>query len=49
VNDVNQSSHTVEIKVDAINEEGELVLSGSLLVCPPYRLEGMDGSALDNF
>ncbi|MCA1038846.1 enoyl-CoA hydratase [Bacillus infantis] len=49
VDDVNQSSHTVTIKVKAITEEGELALSGSLLVCPPYRLEGMEGSALENF
>lgn len=46
---VNKSSHTVEIKITGTNEEEELVIEGNLLVCPPYRLEQIDGKQLDNF
>lgn len=47
--DVNKSKHTVEIAVNATNENDETVLTGKLLVCPPYPVASMDGKALDNF
>ncbi|MFE8703743.1 MaoC/PaaZ C-terminal domain-containing protein [Cytobacillus sp. FJAT-54145] len=47
--EVNRSNHTIQINVKGTNEDEELVIEGKLLVCPPYRLEGMDGRALDNF
>lgn len=49
VTQVNKSKHTVEITVTGNNEDGDAVLSGKLLVCPPYPVNRMDGRALDNF
>ncbi|WP_026584594.1 MaoC/PaaZ C-terminal domain-containing protein [Bacillus sp. J33] len=49
ITEVNTSSHTVQIKVQGTNEEDETVLSGVLLVCPPHKLQPMDGNALENF
>jgi 3-hydroxybutyryl-CoA dehydratase len=47
--EVNQNANTVQISVNGKNEEEEIVLQGLILVCPPERLEGMDGKALENF
>jgi acyl dehydratase len=49
VTEVNTSSHTIQIKVQGTNEEDETVINGLLLVCPPYKLQPMDGNALENF
>lgn len=49
VTHVDKSKHTVEITVTGNNEDGDAVLSGKLLVCPPYPVNRMDGRALDNF
>ncbi|QED48898.1 MaoC/PaaZ C-terminal domain-containing protein [Cytobacillus dafuensis] len=49
VTEVSNSSHTIQIKVQGTNEEEETVIRGSLLVCPPHRIQGMDGEALENF
>ncbi|MEH7276826.1 MaoC/PaaZ C-terminal domain-containing protein [Neobacillus vireti] len=46
---VNHDDHTVAITVVGTNEENEVVITGKLMVCPPYRLGGMDGNVLDNF
>lgn len=47
--EVNNDDHTVMMNVQATNEKDEIVIAGKLKVCPPYRLEAMDGNALDNF
>lgn len=47
--EVNNSNHTIQISVQGTNEQEEIVIQGLLLVCPPHRLEGMDGTALENF
>ncbi|MBP2243102.1 acyl dehydratase [Cytobacillus eiseniae] len=47
--EVSNSNHTVLIDVQGTNEEEEVVITGKLLVCPPHRLEKMEGTALDNF
>lgn len=49
VSEVSISNHTIEITVEGKNEEGEQVLKGLLLVCPPHPLEALDGHALENF
>ncbi|GLB58472.1 MaoC/PaaZ C-terminal domain-containing protein [Cytobacillus sp. NCCP-133] len=49
VTEVNTSSHTIQIKVQGTNEEDETVINGQLIVCPPYKLQPMDGNALENF
>ncbi|WML47316.1 MaoC/PaaZ C-terminal domain-containing protein [Neobacillus sp. PS3-34] len=49
VTDVNKKNHSVEINVSAVNEKNEQVIIGKIKVCPPFRLEGMDAKALDNF
>ncbi|MDX8363957.1 MaoC/PaaZ C-terminal domain-containing protein [Cytobacillus sp. IB215665] len=46
---VDENNHTIEIKIEATNEEDEKVLEGTTLVCPPHRLESLDGNALENF
>lgn len=47
--EVNNDQHTVIIGVEGKNEKEEMVIKGRLKVCPPYRLEGMDGKVLENF
>lgn len=47
--EVNDDDHTIMISVLATNEKGDTVIQGKLKVCPPYRLEAMEGNALDNF
>ena len=47
--EVNRRDHMVTIQVTGINEKDELVIRGSVKVCPPYRLEAIHGKALDNF
>jgi 3-hydroxybutyryl-CoA dehydratase len=49
VTEVNVDQHIVMIRVTAVNDKEEVVINGMLKVCPPYRLEGMDGNVLDNF
>lgn len=46
---VDTANHTVKISVTAENESSEAIIRGFLTVCPPYRLEGMDGTELENF
>lgn len=47
--EVTRSKHTVEISVSGRNEDDEIVLKGTMLVCPPYPVQKMDGRALENF
>lgn len=47
--EVNTSKGTIQVKVQGTNDEDEMVIQGMLVVCPPPRLKGMDGSALENF
>lgn len=49
ITEVKRSSGTIEIQIKAVNEEDEVVLEGMLEVCPPERLEALDGKALENF
>ncbi|MCM3767219.1 MaoC/PaaZ C-terminal domain-containing protein [Neobacillus niacini] len=49
VTEVRNEEHFIVIKVVGTNEDKETVISGSLNVCPPYRLEDIHGRALDNF
>jgi 3-hydroxybutyryl-CoA dehydratase len=46
---VNNDDHSVMISVVGTNEKEEIVITGKLKVCPPHRLEAMDGHVLDNF
>jgi len=46
---VNQKQQLITIQVTATNEEKETVITGQLDVCPPHRLEMLNGSALENF
>lgn len=47
--EVNKTTNTIYISVRGTNEEDEIVLQGLLHVCPPERLEGIEGKALENF
>ncbi|MGM0843978.1 MAG: MaoC/PaaZ C-terminal domain-containing protein [Bacillota bacterium] len=49
VKNIDSSSHLVTIDVIATNEQDETVIKGSVDVCPPHKLEKMDGHALENF
>lgn len=49
VTEVNVSSHTIQMSVIGTNEEDEVVVQGDITVCPPHRIQQMDGNALDNF
>ncbi|WP_409251603.1 MaoC/PaaZ C-terminal domain-containing protein [Bacillus sp. SCS-153A] len=49
VKNIDSSSHLVTIDVIATNEQEETVIRGSVSVCPPHKLEKMNGSALENF
>jgi 3-hydroxybutyryl-CoA dehydratase len=47
--EVKPKDHMITIKVVGTNEKKETVITGKLNVCPPYRLEEIHGSALENF
>jgi acyl dehydratase len=47
--EVNMDDHTVMISVEGTNEKDEMVINGKLKVCPPHRLEQIDGNVLENF
>ncbi|MGD6802540.1 enoyl-CoA hydratase [Rossellomorea vietnamensis] len=49
VKNIDSSSHLVTIDVIATNEQEETVIKGSVDVCPPHKLEKMNGHALENF
>jgi 3-hydroxybutyryl-CoA dehydratase len=49
VKKIDSSSHLVTIDVIATNEQEETVIRGSIDVCPPHKLEKMNGTALENF
>ncbi|WP_421380421.1 MaoC/PaaZ C-terminal domain-containing protein [Bacillus salacetis] len=49
VKNIDSSSHLVTIDVIATNEQEETVIRGTIDVCPPHKLEKMNGSALENF
>ncbi|TYS19721.1 enoyl-CoA hydratase [Rossellomorea vietnamensis] len=49
VKNIDSSSHLVKIDVIATNEQEETVIKGSVDVCPPHKLEKMNGHALENF
>jgi 3-hydroxybutyryl-CoA dehydratase len=49
VKNIDSSSHLVTIDVIATNEQEETVIRGSIDVCPPHKLEKMNGTALENF
>ncbi|TFD92489.1 MaoC/PaaZ C-terminal domain-containing protein [Jeotgalibacillus sp. R-1-5s-1] len=49
VKSIDRPNYEVEIAVQAVDESGDLVLKGTVIVCPPHKLERFEGSALDNF
>ncbi|MCH1627836.1 MaoC/PaaZ C-terminal domain-containing protein [Ferdinandcohnia quinoae] len=49
VTNVDQMEHTVEITVTATDEEEETVIEAKIIVCPPHRLEPIEGNILENF
>ncbi|MGF2617355.1 enoyl-CoA hydratase [Rossellomorea vietnamensis] len=49
VKHIDSSSHLITIDVIATNEQDETVIKGSVEVCPPHKLEKMNGHALENF
>ncbi|QSB49811.1 MaoC/PaaZ C-terminal domain-containing protein [Parageobacillus toebii] len=49
VTEVDEECHHIAIAVEAIRQESEKVLEGTLSVCPPYALPTLDSWALENF
>jgi 3-hydroxybutyryl-CoA dehydratase len=49
VREIDMSNHIVVIEVSATNDENEIVVSGTVKVCPPHRLEKMNSKTLENF
>ncbi|WP_374719971.1 MaoC/PaaZ C-terminal domain-containing protein [Parageobacillus toebii] len=49
VTEVDEECHHITITVEAIRQESEKVLEGTLSVCPPYALPTLDSRALENF
>jgi 3-hydroxybutyryl-CoA dehydratase len=46
---VNNEEHLIDIQVQALRNETEKVLEGTLSVCPPYVLSKLNVSVLENF
>ncbi|MGP4062557.1 MaoC/PaaZ C-terminal domain-containing protein [Halobacillus litoralis] len=49
VTEVNKEDHTVGLQVIGYDEEGEVVIKGDLIVKPPYELDSMNATSLENF
>jgi 3-hydroxybutyryl-CoA dehydratase len=49
VTEVDEECNHITITVEAIRQESEKVLEGTLSVCPPYALPTLDSRALENF
>jgi 3-hydroxybutyryl-CoA dehydratase len=49
VTEVEEECNHITITVEAIRQELEKVLEGTLSVCPPYALPTLDSRALENF
>ncbi|WLR50187.1 MaoC/PaaZ C-terminal domain-containing protein [Bacillus tianshenii] len=49
VREVLTDEHIVIIGVSATSESGEVVVEGTIDVCPPYPFEPITGRMLDNF
>jgi 3-hydroxybutyryl-CoA dehydratase len=49
VTEVNASAHSIQVSVQATDENDDYVLHGSIKVCPPHNLDKISGQTLDNF
>ena len=49
VSAINLQTNTIEIKVEGTDESGENVLEGLIHVCPPTKIEKIEGNVLENF
>ncbi|MBB3907084.1 MaoC/PaaZ C-terminal domain-containing protein [Anoxybacteroides rupiense] len=49
VQDVNAEDHSIIIAVEALRDETEKVLEGTVTVCPPYAISMLDSRFLENF
>lgn len=47
--DVNEELHQIEVEVKGTDESNELVITGTLVVTPPYKPDSFTGEALENF
>lgn len=46
---VNKEANTIEVKIEAIDEHKEVVISGSVTVIPPKVVDRLTSQAMDNF
>lgn len=49
VRSIDRPKSQVEILVKATDEKGDVVVTGTITVCPPQKLEKFESSALENF
>ncbi|MDN4072632.1 MaoC/PaaZ C-terminal domain-containing protein [Fictibacillus terranigra] len=49
VTEINQSAHSIMMKVEGKNEKNELVIIGDLEICPPYPPKSITSNTLENF
>ncbi|MDP4085344.1 MAG: MaoC/PaaZ C-terminal domain-containing protein [Bacillota bacterium] len=49
VMEVDRPHHVIVLRVIGKNEKDEEVIRGKLKVCPPHKLQRLDGKVLENF
>ncbi|KIL53251.1 enoyl-CoA hydratase [Jeotgalibacillus alimentarius] len=49
IKSIDRPKSEVEISVRGTDESGDTVISGTVIACPPSKLQKFEGSALDNF
>ncbi|MGG1574951.1 MaoC/PaaZ C-terminal domain-containing protein [Fictibacillus sp. NRS-1165] len=49
VTEIDQSAHSIIMKVEGKNEKNELVIKGDLEICPPYPPKSITSNTLENF
>ncbi|WP_027410187.1 MaoC/PaaZ C-terminal domain-containing protein [Anoxybacteroides tepidamans] len=49
VKEVNEDEHLITVAVEALRDEKEKVLEGTLKVCPPYSISALNSRFLENF
>lgn len=46
---VNKEANIIEVKIEAIDEQKEIVISGTVTVIPPKVIDRLTSQAMDNF
>ncbi|MGM7720876.1 MaoC/PaaZ C-terminal domain-containing protein [uncultured Metabacillus sp.] len=49
VSEIHAAENQIVVEVQAVNGDEEVILAGSITVCPPCKITPIEGKALDNF